>query len=139
MSPKTILIVDDDRNVRQSMALVLRRADYHVDTAGSAADALANLDASQYDLTIVDMMMPDDGSIFLPRLLAAYPCLSILVLTAQINPETPLETIHEGKHARLVKPVTPESLLERVKWILKDSPCSSGGESYQQLPKKLLL
>src|SRR5512141_1635916 len=91
MPSKSILIVDDDRNLRQSMALVLRRGDYHVDTAGSASEALAFLDTGQYDLTIVDMMMPDDGSIFLPRLLATYPCLPILILTPQISPETPLE------------------------------------------------
>ena len=129
MSLKSILIVDDDRNLRQSMALILRRANYQVDTVGSAADALADLEAHKYDLAILDMMMPDDGSILLPKLLNLYPCLAILVLTAQVSAETKLETTHLGEHARLVKPVTPEVLLERVREILEKRNCSGKGNS----------
>ncbi len=97
MSPKTILIVDDDRNLRQSMALILRRSNYEVDTTGSAAEALANLETSQYDLAILDMMMPDDGSILLPRLMDLYPCLPVLILTAQVSPETAMEPPTGGR------------------------------------------
>lgn len=132
MAPKTILIIDDDRNLRQSMALILRRAEYMVDTAGSATEALSDLEEAKYDLTICDMMMPDDSSILLPRILTLYPCLSILVLTIQKSPETELEEQHKGKHFRLVKPVTPETLLERVKSILETGPCTAGGESLRQ-------
>lgn len=126
MIPKTILIIDDDRNVRQSMALVLRRANYQVDTAGTAAEALAALEAHPYDLSIVDIMMPDEGSIFLPRLLDLYPDLSILVLTTQTSPTTPGESAHPGLHFRLTKPVTPEALLKRVKTILGRKSASPG-------------
>jgi DNA-binding response OmpR family regulator len=124
MSPKSILIVDDDRNLRHSMALILMRAGYEVETAGGAADVLADLQGGNYDLTILDMMMPDGGSILLPKLLQLYPSLAILVLTAQVSPETPLETGHLGEHARLIKPVTPETLLAQVKAILHEPPCS---------------
>jgi DNA-binding response OmpR family regulator len=129
MSSKSILIVDDDRNLRQSMALILRRANYRVDTAGTATDALSDLKNGQYDLTILDMMMPDDGSILLPKLLSLYPSLAILILSAQISAETSLETKHLGEHSRLVKPVTPETLLERVKAILDKPACAGGGHA----------
>ncbi len=125
MTLKTILIVDADLNVRLSMALVLRRANYQVDTAGTAAEALAALDSHPYDLSIVDSMMPDDGSIFLPRLLELYPNLSILVLTTQTSPATRYESAHPGLHYRLTKPVTPEALLKRVKSILEKKTDSS--------------
>jgi DNA-binding response OmpR family regulator len=133
MPLKTILIVDDDRNLRQSMALILRRDDYQVDTAGSAAEALSNLERAKYDLAICDMMMPDDSSILLPRILTLYPCLPILVLTVQKSPETELEGQHKGRHVRLVKPVTPETLLEWVKSILETKPCAAGGELFKQV------
>ena len=115
MSLKSILIVDTDRNLRYSMALILRRAGYRVAMAGSAAEALENLKTGKYDLTILDMLMPDDGSILLPKLLYLYPGLAILALTAQASSETTLETCQLGKHSHLTKPVTPETLLERVK------------------------
>jgi DNA-binding response OmpR family regulator len=105
------------------MALILRRSNYQVDTTGSAAEALKNLETSQYDLAILDMMMPDNGSILLPKVLSLYPCLPILVLTAQVSPETRYEAAHKGPHFRLTKPVTPETLLERVRLILEKKPC----------------
>jgi DNA-binding response OmpR family regulator len=118
MSLKSILIVDIDRNLRYSMALILRRAGYRVALAGSAAEALENLKTAEYDLTILDMLMPDDGAILLPKLLHLYPGLAILVLTTQMSSETSLEIGHLGKHSRLTKPVTPETLLERVRTSL---------------------
>ncbi len=125
MALKSLLIIDDDRNLRQSMALVLRRADYQVDTAGTAAEAVAALEATQYDLVILDSLMPDDDSIFLPRLLSLYPDLSVLVLTTQTTRQTSSETEHPGVHFRMTKPVTPEALLKRVKTILKKGAAGS--------------
>ncbi len=118
MPLKSILIVDDDRNLRQSMALILRRAYYQVDTAGSATDALKSLETSHYDLTIIDMMVQDEGSILLPRLLKKYPNLPVLILTAQVSPETSAEAAHRGPHFRVTKPLTPETLLQQVGKLL---------------------
>ena len=120
MQPKSILIVDGDQNLRYSMALILRRAGYRVDMTGDAAAALVGLRTGKYDLTILDMLMPDNGSILLPRILNLYPNLAILILTANSSPETPLETSHLGEHSRLTKPVTPETLLECVKTTLQE-------------------
>lgn len=134
MTPKTILIVDDDRNVRQSMALVLRRGNYQVDTAGTAEEALAVLQSNPYDLTILDSLMPDNDSIFLPRLLKLYPHLCILVLTSQTSIETSAETAHAGPHFRMSKPVIPEALLSQVKSILKAGAAFPGDK-----PEKMFL
>ncbi len=106
------------------MALILRRAGYRVETAGVSAEALTDLESGHYDLAILDMMMPDDGTILLPRLIRLYPHLPILILSAQLTPEVLLGTIHSGKYVRLVKPVTPETLLENVKAILATPFCS---------------
>ncbi len=119
MMLKSILIIDDDRNLRQSMALILRRAGYQVDMAASGPEALADLEGQEYDLAILDLMVPDDGSMLLPRILRLYPGQPILILTAEVSPETHDEARHRGKHARLVKPVTPEILLENVRKILR--------------------
>jgi|WetSurMetagenome_2_1015567.scaffolds.fasta_scaffold148741_2 DNA-binding response OmpR family regulator len=120
MMPESILIVNEDRNLRQSMALILRRASYQVDTAGTSADALTDLKKRHYDLVIVDLMTPFNGAILLPNLLSLYPSQAILVLTSQASPESDCELVHGGLHSRLNKPVTPEALLERVKAILTE-------------------
>jgi DNA-binding response OmpR family regulator len=124
MASESILIIDDDRNLRQSMALVLRRAGYRVDMAGTVGEAMADLKYGHYDLAILDMMMPDDGTILLPRLHRLYPHLPILILSSQLTPEVPFVSLHSGKYARLIKPVTPEALLENVKAILTATPFS---------------
>jgi DNA-binding response OmpR family regulator len=116
---KSILIVDEDRNLGHSEALILRQAGYEVVTAISAHEALAYLRNCQFDLTILDLMTPDSGSILLPKLLGLYAKQAILVLTDQASRDTPLETTHLGAHSRLVKPVAPETLLERVRTILR--------------------
>ncbi len=118
--PKSILIIDVDRNLRHSLALILQRSGYRVETAGGASEAITYLKTGKYDLVIIEMMMPDDGSILLQRLLRLYPKLAFLVLTAQGSPQSPMEADHEGEHARLVKPVTPEVLLERVRTLLHE-------------------
>jgi DNA-binding response OmpR family regulator len=129
MASESILIIDDDRNLRQSMALILRRAGFKVDMAGTAGEALADLKYGHYDLAILDMMMPDDGTILLPRLHRLYPRLPILILSSQLTPETPFASLHSGKYERLVKPVTPEALLEKVKAILSATPLSEVNHS----------
>jgi DNA-binding response OmpR family regulator len=120
MSPRSILIVDEDRNLCHSFALILRRAGYLVETAASAAEVLYCLQAHLYDLTILDMMLPDGTSILLPRLLKLYPHSAFIVLTYQAGLEIPIEINHLGVHSRLVKPITPEALLERVKAVFED-------------------
>ncbi len=133
MLSKSILIIDVDRNLRHSIALILQRAGYRVETAGGASEAITYLKTGKYDLVIVEMLVPDDGTILLPRLLHLYPKLAFLVLTAQASPESSMETSHVGDHARLVKPVTPEVLLERVKSILHEPVWETGQDQSHRL------
>jgi DNA-binding NtrC family response regulator len=127
MLSKSILVVDDDQNLRRSLALILERAGYQVVTAGRACDALDCLEASNYDLVILDIMMPDNGLTLLPKILVLYPYLQILILTAHSSAETTFELERLGAHSHLVKPVTPERILESVGTMLSQLHCVSGG------------
>ena len=65
----TILIIDDEPNLRHSLALILQRASYTVTTAADAHEALQNLQAGAYDLTFLDLKLPDrSGMNLLPEL-----------------------------------------------------------------------
>jgi two-component system, OmpR family, response regulator len=118
-SPGSVLIVDEDKNLRRSLALVLKRANFLVATVGRACEALEALRTGNYNLIILDIMTPDNRLTLLPSVLCLYPHLSVLVFTAQWSPETSLEIEQLGIRAHLQKPVTPRQLLDCVDAILK--------------------
>jgi DNA-binding NtrC family response regulator len=122
VSQKSVLVVDEDENLRRSLDLVLKRAGYKVNTVGQACEALELLRTSQINLLILDIATPENRLTLLPAVLCLYPRISVLVFTAQWSPETALEIEKLGIQAHLEKPVTPDALLERVKAILKESP-----------------
>jgi DNA-binding NtrC family response regulator len=119
---KSVLVVDDDQNMRRSLGLILKRAGYTVYTAGRAWEALYCLETSDYDLVILDVVMVDNRRALLPSVLRLYPHLPILVFTADWSPETANEIELLGISAHLVKPVTPNCLLECVENILNQHP-----------------
>ena len=120
--PKSVLVVDDDENLRRSLALILERAGYLVKTVGRACEALESLASANYDLVILDVVMIDNRMTLLPAVLRLYPHLPILVFTADWSPETASEIDKLGIRAHLVKPVTPNCLLENVELILIGNP-----------------
>jgi two-component system, chemotaxis family, chemotaxis protein CheY len=118
--PKHLLIVDSDLNQRLSLALVLKHAGYQVTTVGQACEALDRLETGNYDLVILDIMIMDNKLTLLPAVLQRFPTTSVLVFTAQWSPETAAEIEQLGISAHMVKPVTPDALLECVGSILNE-------------------
>ena len=122
ISRKSILVVDCDQNQRRSLALILKRAGYLVFSVDQAREALDSLVNSSYDLVILDIVMVDNQDTLLPSLLRLYPHLPILVFTSDWSPETANEIEQLGVRAHLVKPVTPDCLLDCVEEILRQNP-----------------
>jgi two-component system phosphoglycerate transport system response regulator PgtA len=116
--PKSVLIVDDDQNLRRSLSLMLRRAGYLAAACGQACEALQQLQSGSYNLIIMDITSPENRLTLLPAILCMYPHLSVLVFTALWSPETALEIGRLGVQAHLEKPVTPGQLLDCVEVIL---------------------
>jgi DNA-binding NtrC family response regulator len=119
-SPKNVLIVDSDLNLRLSLAMVLKRAGYLVTTVGQACEALDRLETGNYSLVILDIMIMDNKFTLLPTILHMYPSTAVMVFTAQWSPETAAEIERMGVSAHLEKPVTPDALLACVESILKE-------------------
>ncbi len=89
MTTNAILIIDDEPNLRRSLALILQRADYSVATTADAREALQALQAGAYDLAFLDLKLPDrSGMHLLPELRRLYPNMPILILTAHATLET---------------------------------------------------
>jgi DNA-binding NtrC family response regulator len=120
MPPKSILLVDDDLNLRRSLDLILRRAGYRVEEAGQASEVLACLRSNLYDLVILDITTPDDRLALLSKILPTHPDLSVMILTPQCSAEMAAEIKQLGICTHLVKPITPECLLDRVEAALRE-------------------
>jgi DNA-binding NtrC family response regulator len=116
--PKSILIVDEDQNLRRSLSLILRRDGYLVAACGQACEALQQLQSGSYNLIIMDITTPENRLTLLPAILCMYPHLSVLVFTALWSPETALEIGKLGVQGHLEKPVTPGQLMDCVESIL---------------------
>ena len=105
----TVLIVDDESYVRESLAAVLRRARYEVRTADSVPAALQPGKLGGLDAVITDLRMPgQDGLKLLRTLTESEPELPVVVLTGHGTVPSAVECMKAGACDYLMKPVRPE-------------------------------
>jgi len=120
--PRFILVVDDDDNLRSTLAMILQREEYRVRTARSAAQAIEILEANLFDLVLLDMNLPDaNGLTVLTRLRGLYPTLPVLILTAYPSTSKAKEVAEFGYLAYLIKPVDPSMLLGCIEGLFSES------------------
>jgi DNA-binding NtrC family response regulator len=117
MSPKLIILVEDDLNLRQSIALILLRAGFFVTSTDCVYKALDIIQSGNFHMLIADINIPDTREVLLPKVLGLYPNLSIVILTDQSSSEIEKEGKLLSAHY-LVKPIAPERLLDCVGTIM---------------------
>jgi CheY-like chemotaxis protein len=114
-----ILIVDDERGVRALCSDLLRRSGYETEAVDSAQAALERVDATGFDLALVDIHMPMMSGIELcRRLRARRPGLPIVLITGYPTIESAVRGIGFGASDYVSKPFTPEELREVVASVL---------------------
>ncbi|MBN2085803.1 MAG: response regulator transcription factor [Anaerolineales bacterium] len=114
-----ILIVDDELSLRQTLARVLQRTGYDVTTAESGEQALAFLETAAYDLVYLDIRMPGLGGLeVLQRIHARHPEVPVVLFTAQPDLNSSLEALRSGAADYLLKPLKPETIIEKTGAIL---------------------
>lgn len=117
-----ILVVDDDRAVRESLRRSLTFNGYAVDTAGDGIEALEKIVADRPDVAILDVMMPRlDGLEVCRRLRSTGDDLPILVLTARDSVSERVSGLDAGADDYLPKPFAMEELLARLRALLRRS------------------
>jgi two-component system phosphate regulon response regulator OmpR len=115
-----LLIVDDDRRIRDLLSRFLAGEGYRVTTAETAADARARLKGLRFDLLILDVMMPgESGFDFAKAIRAAANDVPILMLTARDATESRIQGLEIGADDYLSKPFEPRELSLRIASILK--------------------
>jgi len=100
-----ILIIDDERSMREFLGIYLRREGYRIEAAQGASEALATLKARSFDVVITDLRMPDgDGLTILAEAKRLHPDTEIIVVTAFSTTETAIAAMKAGAHDYLTKP-----------------------------------
>jgi two-component system phosphate regulon response regulator OmpR len=114
-----VLVVDDDRRIRDLLSRFLLTEGFRVTTAESADEARAKLEGLRFDLLILDVMMPGESGFDFARKLRTSSSVPILMLTALGEPERRIEGLEIGADDYLGKPFEPRELSLRVTNILK--------------------
>jgi len=114
-----LLLVDDDRRIRDLLSRFLCGEGYRVTTALSAKDARAKLLGLHFDLLILDVMMPGETGFDLARFIRASSSVPIVMLTARHEAESRIEGLQIGADDYVAKPFEPRELVLRIGNILK--------------------
>ncbi|EKF43570.1 response regulator [Nitratireductor indicus] len=117
-----LLVVDDDTRIRSLLNRFLRENGFRVTIAGTAAEARRKLDGLEFDLAILDVMMPGEDGVSLTRALRKdKKNMPILMLTALSETESRVVGLEAGADDYLPKPFDPRELVLRVNNILRRS------------------
>ena len=118
-----LLIVDDDERIRSLLKQFLIQSDYLVSTAENAEQAGTLLSTIEFDIIILDVMMPgQDGIKFTAELRKSKNITPILLLTARGETEDKIKGLEAGADDYLPKPFEPKELLLRINAILRRMP-----------------
>lgn len=116
-----ILIVDDDREIRDLVARFLKKHDLRVTTAQDGRDMKRALEEWAIDLVVLDVMMPGEDGLTLCRNLRASSSLPVIMLTAMGEETDRIIGLEMGADDYLAKPFNPRELLARIKAVLRRS------------------
>ena len=118
-SQTRVLIVDDDKDLRDQVAAYLIEYDYVVSTAHDASSMEAVLIGKEVDLVILDVMMPGEDGFSLCRRLAEKPGPAVIMLSAMGDDTDRILGLELGADDYLAKPCNPRELLARVRAVLR--------------------
>lgn len=135
MTTPHILIVDDDARIRQLLGKFLGKNGFLTTTARDAAQARRLLAGLEFDLIVLDVMMPGEDGVALTRALRSSLTTPILLLTARGEAEERIIGLEAGADDYLPKPFEPRELLLRISAILRRTPPTAAAEP----PKVLYL
>lgn len=107
----SVLVVDDEAHIRESLEKLVTRFGYSVKTAASAEEADSWISSQRFDVCLLDIQLPRmKGVEFLSWALERDPELAVIMLTGLDDPELAIECIEQGARTYLVKPVEADFL-----------------------------
>src|SRR5919197_1280578 len=122
MTGKSILFVEDDRDIRMLLADFLAREGFAVEVAEDGAAVDRVLARTRPDLVILDLMLPGEDGLSICRRLYAHERFPILILSAKSDEIDRVVGLETGADDYLVKPFGPRELIARVRAMLRRGP-----------------
>lgn len=120
MSLQTVLVIDDERDIRELLTITLGRMDLQVEAVGTVAEARRALGERSYDLCFTDMRLPDGTGHELIELIAAeHPDTPVAMITAYGNVDAAVNALKAGAFDFVSKPVDIQMLRRLVRTALK--------------------
>ncbi len=134
MSSRQILIVEDERPIRDMIAFGLRRAGFEVAEAEDCREARARIADRRPDLVLVDWMLPDMSGLELTRQLKKDKEtreLPVIMLTARAEEHDKVSGLEGGADDYVTKPFSPRELLARINAVLRRAGVAASGETVE--------
>ncbi|WP_206935950.1 response regulator [Roseococcus thiosulfatophilus] len=130
-----ILVIDDDRDIRELLGKFLEKQGLRVTLARDARDARKLWPLARYNLVVLDLMMPGESGLDLARWLRGQSSIPIVMLTA-IGEETDrIVGLELGADDYMAKPFNPRELLARIRAVLRRA---QGAEAQEAVPDQIL-
>lgn len=120
MEHKSILIIDDEKNIRLTMSMSLESLGMPVETAVNGEEGLEKLAGKEFGLVFLDLKMPGmDGIEVLRRIAREWPMTPVIIVTAHGSVESAVETMKLGAVDFIQKPFSPEEIRELASQVLE--------------------
>ena len=118
--PARILVVDDDKNIRESLKTILSDEGYTVDVAANGNEAIRKAESTAYNVALIDIRLPDiDGIELLTRMKDTVPKTRKVIVTGYPSLQNAIEAVNKQADAYIVKPIDVEKLLGTIREQLK--------------------
>lgn len=127
-----VLVVEDDRSLRETATLLLERAGLQVTTVGDGREAIERAAGGSFDLILLDIMLPTVGGFEVCRTIRRDSQVPIVMLTARSDTADVVAGLELGADDYLTKPFQPAELLARVRAALR-RPTAEGSEPRFQI------
>ncbi len=131
MSAKSILIVEDEKPIRDMIAFGLRRAGFQILEAADCATAQARVVDNNPDLVLIDWMLPDMSGLELTRWVKKNETtreVPVIMLTARCEEDDKVRGLQGGADDYITKPFSPRELLARIEAVLRRTQGAGSGE-----------
>ncbi len=127
METKSILVVDDERNIRLTLSRALDTPDWSVQTAVNGEEGLQKMAGHDFDLVLLDLKMPGmSGLEFLELVRRRRPQVRVIIITAHGTIESAVEAMKLGAVDFIQKPFSPDEIRELVRGVLAREKIDEG-------------
>jgi two-component system response regulator PilR (NtrC family) len=134
LKTETILVVDDERSMREFLEIMLTKEGYDVRTAANGQEALALIRKNLFDLVILDIRMPKmDGIVTLHHLKEISPDTVVLMITAYASTDTAIQAMKQGAYDYITKPFKIEEIKMTIKKALENKTLQTENSLLKQV------